>query len=490
MLLGGVLALLVAQIFGKNADTDAFFVAYGVYAVGLTFAQTFRLTAVSRLVSSTGSETTTLLLGAVVVISICIGIPMVLLANPLGHLLVTTDPGGVAPTALRILWIALLGQLLAAMLATALAVRGAFSAIGLGTLPSGIVSIGTFLLVRSNTGVTGAAIGLAAAAFWLTMVFGVTLLKTGWRLSPPTVSPARRMGAEAAHLTAASATFIGTNLAYVVCVAVAARVGRGEATLFAYAYVLASMLVGVTANVTAMVRSPALLASSNRSEDAASVGLWSFRFTLVLVGPVIAMAMLVGKPVLGFALGSGFREEDIVAILLTLLCLVGWILASAAGIFAVVELLARLELRKLAGLAGALVLAVTGMAAAGAAVAGIEGVAGALSIVTSVTALLLMRWAFGAEWLGAVAAMCRATARELAVLGAAFAPSAVILLVVGATLLGYLSAGAVAAVLVIITSRIGWPREWGALLGLAGRPSRSPVDQPGVEGDRTSALRA
>ena len=268
MLLGGVLALLVAHIFGKNADTDAFFVAYGVYAVGLTFAQTFRLTAVSRLVSSTGSETTTLLLGAVVVISICIGIPMVLLANPLGHLLVTTDPGGVAPTALRILWIALLGQLLAAMLATALAVRGAFSAIGLGTLPSGIVSIGTFLLVRSNTGVTGAAIGLAAAAFWLTMVFGVTLLKTGWRLSPPTVSPARRMGAEAAHLTFASATFIGTNLAYVVCVAVAARVGRGEATLFAYAYVLASMLVGVTANVTAMVRSPALLASSNRSEDA------------------------------------------------------------------------------------------------------------------------------------------------------------------------------------------------------------------------------
>jgi hypothetical protein len=202
------------------------------------------------------------------------------------------------------------------------------------------------------------------------------------------------------------------------------------------------------------------------------------------------MAMLVGKPVLGFALGSGFREEDIVAILLTLLCLVGWILASAAGIFAVVELLARLELRKLAGLAGALVLAVTGMAAAGAAVAGIEGVAGALSIVTSVTALLLMRWAFGAEWLGAVAAMCRATARELAVLGAAFAPSAVILLVVGATLLGYLSAGALAAVLVIITSRIGWPREWRALLSLAGRPSRSPVDQPGVEGDRTSALRA
>lgn len=256
MLLGGVLAVLVAQIFGKNAKTDAFFAAYSVYAVGLTFAQTFRLTAVSRLVRSSHHETTTRLLGAVVMISLVIAVPMVLLAAPLGRLLVTTDPGGVASTTLRIMWIALLGQLLAAMLATALAVRGSFVAIAVGTLPSGIVSIGTFLLVRSDAGVVGAAIGLAAAAVWLTLVFGATLLKRGWRPVMLTTSAVREMGSEATGLAFASATFIGTNLAYVICVAVAARVGRGETTLFAYAYVLASMLLGVTANVTAMVRSP------------------------------------------------------------------------------------------------------------------------------------------------------------------------------------------------------------------------------------------
>jgi hypothetical protein len=364
------------------------------------------------------------------------------------------------------------------MLATALAVRGSFAAIGIGMLPSGIVSIGTFLLVRSHTGVTGAAIGLAAAAGWLTLVFGVTLLRAGWRPTPPTRASGVEMGVEARKLTFASATFIGNNVAYVVSVAVAARVGRGETTLFAYAYVLASMLLGVTANVTAMVRSPALLASSNRAEDAAAAGLWSFRFTLVLVGPVVAMAMLIGKPVVGFALGSGFHGHDVTRILLTLLCLAGWILASAAGIFAVVELLARSELRRLAVLSVVLVLAVTGIAAAASSVAGIEGIAGALSLVTMGASLVQMRWAFGVRWRSVVAGMLSATGREMVVLVGAFAPSAVLLLAFGTGIANYLCATASAALLVTVGSRIAWPREWAALLGLARRSSRSAAAQP------------
>ena len=37
MVLGGVLALLIAHFFGKSAETDAFFAAYGVYAIALVF---------------------------------------------------------------------------------------------------------------------------------------------------------------------------------------------------------------------------------------------------------------------------------------------------------------------------------------------------------------------------------------------------------------------------------------------------------------------
>jgi peptidoglycan biosynthesis protein MviN/MurJ (putative lipid II flippase) len=482
MMFGGILALLVAQVFGKNAKTDAFFAAYGVYAVGLTFGQTFRLTAVSRLVHGKGPETITRLLGAVTIMALAAGIPMVVLANPLGGLLVTTDPGNVAPTVLRILWIALVGQLLAAMLATVLAVRGRFTIVGIGALLSGFVSIGTFIVVESSVGVAGAAIGLAVSAAWMALLFGLTLLRGGWRADLRAHGSIRAMASEAVHLTFASATFIGASLAYLICVAVAARLGSGDATLFAYAYALAAILVGVTANVAAMVRSPALVASRERAKDTAAAGLWSFRFTLVLAGPVLAMAILVGRPLVSVALGSAFKRHDIDAILATLLCLSGWILASAAGIFAVVELLARSELRRLALLAVGLVTALAALAIAGGAIAGIEGVAAALSVSMLGASLIQLRWAFPSQWRQAATGMARATAREVAVLAFAFAPSAVLLASLGEAAAVSSVAGVLAALLAAMISRIAWPGECGAILGLV----RSRVATVALRADTAS----
>ena len=476
MVFGGVLALMVAQAFGKNAKTDAFFAAYGVYAVGLTFAQTFRLTAVSRLVRARGPETITRLLGAVAIMTLVAAVPMVALADPLGRLLVTADPGNVAPTALRILWVALAGQLLAAMLATILAVRGAFTVIGVATLLAGLISVGMFLLLEPSLGIAAASAGLVASAIWLTAVFGLTLLRAGWRPVSPTARFMRGTCSEAVRLLYASTTFIGVNLAYVICIAISARQGSGEVTLFAYAYVLGGVLVGITANVTAMVRSPTVVASADRTKEAAAVGVWSFRFTVVLAGPVLAMAMLVGRPVIGFALGSGFSGANVHEILVTTLCLIGWILGAAAGIFAVVELLARGELRRLAALAAFLVAAVTGLGLVGGALAGIEGIAAALSIATLGVAAVQLRWAFGAVWQREAARMLRACLRELVVLAVAFAPAAVLRGVLGETTVATIVAALLAAALVAVASRVAWPREYGALLGLI---RRSPASAAG-----------
>lgn len=476
MVLGGVLALMVAQVFGKNAKTDAFFAAYGVYAVGLTFAQTFRLTAVSHLVQARGPETITRLLGAVGIMTLIAAVPMVALAGPLGRLLVTVDPGGVAPTALRILWVALAGQLMAAMLATILAVRGAFTVIGVATLLAGFISVGIFLLFESSLGIVAASAGLVASAVWLTATFGVVLLRTGWRPVRPTTKFIRETCSEAARLLFASATFIGVNIAYVICIAISARQGSGEVTLFAYAYVLAGVLVGITANVTAMVRSPAVVASADHTSEAAAVGVWSFRFTMVLAGPVLAMAMLVGRPVIAFALGSGFSGADVRQILLTLLCLIGWIIGSAAGIFAVVELLARGELRRLGALAAILVAAVSGLASVGGALAGIEGIAVALSTVTLGVAAVQLRWAFGAVWRREAVTMLHACVRELAVLAVAFAPAALLLSILGEATADVVAAALLAAALVAIASRFAWPSECSALLRLIRRPPTAAAD--------------
>jgi peptidoglycan biosynthesis protein MviN/MurJ (putative lipid II flippase) len=479
MVLGGVLALLVAQYFGKNAKTDAFFAAYGVYAVGLTFGQTFRLTAVSRLMKEELADPITRLLGAVALMVLALAVPMVAFADSLGRVLLSSDPGHIAAPALRILWIALACQLLAAMLATVLAVRAAFTAIGLATLVSGLISIGTFLLVKGPLGILAAAVGLAASAIWLTAAFTVVLVRQGWRPTWESLRAVREIGSEAFRLTYASATFIGTNLAYVVCVALAARQGKGEATLFAYAYVIAAMLVGVTANVSAMVRSPALIASPTRARNAAATGAWSFRFTLVLTGPLIAMALLVGSPILAVVLGHGFSTSDIREILTTLACLIGWILASAAGIFAIIELLARSELRKLAALAVILIIAVFAAAFAGKAIAGVEGIAVGLSAAMLIVTLVQVRWAFGVEWRSYATQMLNAAGREIVVLAISFGPPAAIVLVLGQTTLASVSAGALAAALALIASRVAWPEEFQAIIGLTRRsPQRTVPPQP------------
>jgi peptidoglycan biosynthesis protein MviN/MurJ (putative lipid II flippase) len=465
MVFGAVLAVLVAQLFGKSVETDAFFAAYGFYSIGVTFTYTVRLTAVSKLVGS-ASEAVTRQLGAAVLIALAFGVPMLILAAPFGRVLVESDPAGVARATLRILWVALTGQLLAAMLATILAVQGSFNTIGIATLMAGPVTIASFLLAEPATGIEGAAIGISAGAAWLVAVLGGKAVRSGWRPGLRDLAALEAIAAEALRLSFASATFLGATVAYVTCVAVAARQGAGEATLFAYAFVLVGMLLGVTSNVLAMVRSPSLLASSQRTADAASTAVWGLRVTLVLAGPALAMALLVGKPLIGFALGSGFSAADVDSLLVTLVCLVGWLIATAAGIFAVVELLARGALVPLALLAAGQVAVLAPAAWAGADFAGIYGIATALSAVTLGVTLVQLRWAFGGAWRESAAKMARAGARELAVLAAAFAPSAALVHVIGQTTFATAAAGLLATLLVAVATYVAWPHESRILLGL------------------------
>jgi hypothetical protein len=472
MVFGGVLALLIARVFGKSTETDAFFAAYGVYAVGLTFIQSFRLTAVPRLVTG-GDPMVTRQLGAVLLMTAALAVPMVALATPIGGIVVERDPTDVAPEALRVLWIALLGQLVAALLATALVVRGAYVAVGIATLLVGLVSVGTFLATESALGILSAPVGLAGAGAWLAATLGAVLLRAGWRPRRPDRRELRATLGEAGHLTYASAFFFSASLTYVVCVGFAAREGAGEATLFAYAYVIGAMLIGVTANVAAMVRSPGLVASAERTADTAAATLQAFRFTLVLIGPVLAMALLVGKPAIGLVLGSDFEGDAAEDLLTTLVCLVGWILASAGCLFAVVELLARGERRRLATIAAAQLAAIVAAAGAGAALAGIEGIAVALSLVSLAATALLLRWAFGGSRGTLAASMARAAGRELVVLALAFAPSMLLVELVGDSEPVLAAAVLLAALLAGAATIAAWPSECRVLLRVLPARGRS-----------------
>ncbi len=365
----------------------------------------------------------------------------------------------------------LAAQLLTALLAAILAVRGRFVALGCAMLFAGFVSLPVFLATEGSAGVQAAALAVAAGGLWQIAVSLVALRRHGWRLHAVAESFGASLGPvgrQTGYLVYASAAFIGTAVAYVLCVAVSSRAGRGEATLFAYAYVLGSILLGLTANVSAQVRSPGVVAHDDRAGQAEAAALGTFRFTVLLCGPVLGLAWLVGLPILGLALGSDFSDHDVTAILTTLAGLTGWVLASAASIFAIVELLARDELRRLALIALVQVIVLLPLALLGSSLGGIQGIAVALSLTQIAVAWAQLHLAFGAALPALARGLGRALAREIVVMAVAFAPAVAVLLLLGGAG-GDVAAAVLGAGLVAAATWRAWPVESRALIGVVRR---------------------
>jgi peptidoglycan biosynthesis protein MviN/MurJ (putative lipid II flippase) len=469
MVLGGVLALLIAHFFGKSARTDAFFAAYGVYAIALVFGQTFRLTAIPRLVDDTDGTATDRLLAAVLLMSLAAGVPMLLLADPIGEVLIENDPGSTAAESLRALWPALSGQLVIGLLAAVLLVRGRFAVIGFGYLMTGVLSIVAFLALEGALGIQAVSVALGVSAWSLTIVFLVTLTAVGWRPRLRRYLQLTQAARDSWRLLAASTSFVATNLGFVICLAVASREGTGQATLYTYAYFSAALLVATTAVSAAMVRAPKLLSAEGPGRFSPANSVSTYRFTLVLVIPALALAALAGKPVIDFVLGSSFDGDDASRLIVTLLCLTGWILGSAAGVLAVVELIRRKQILPLAIIAGAQLVLLTLLAVAGREVAGIAGVAVAQSAAMVAATAAQLRLAFGSDWLGSAGEMMRSTARSAAAVVAAFAPSVAAVVLLGPSVAVMLAALVLAAFLTVVVSRSVWPEETAVFVSLLSR---------------------
>jgi peptidoglycan biosynthesis protein MviN/MurJ (putative lipid II flippase) len=469
MVLGGVLALLIAHFFGKSARTDAFFAAYGVYAIALVFGQTFRLTAIPMLVNDSDGTATDRLLAAVLLMSLAASVPMLLLADPIGKVLIANDPGSTAAESLRALWPALSGQLVIGLLAAVLLVRGRFAVIGFGYVMTGVLSIVVFLTLEGALGIQAVSVALGVSAWSLTILFLVTLVAVGWRPQLHHYLKLAQAARDSWRLLAASASFVATNLGFVICLSVASREGTGQATIYTYAYFSAALLVATTAVSAAMVRAPKLLSAEGPGSFSPANSVSTYRFTLVLVIPALALAAFAGKPVIDFVLGSSFDGDDARRLIVTLLCLSGWILGSAAGVLAVVELIRREQILPLAIIAGAQILLLTLLAILGRELADIPGVAVAQSTAMVAATAAQLRLAFGSDWLVSAGEMLRSTARSVVAVAAAFAPSVVAVVVLGPSAGVMLAALVLAAFLTLIASRSVWPEETAVLASLLSR---------------------
>jgi hypothetical protein len=195
----------------------------------------------------------------------------------------------------------------------------------------------------------------------------------------------------------------------------------------------------------------------------------TYRVTVVVVMPVLALAALVGQPVLAFVLGDAFGHDDTVRLVVTMLLLSGWILGAAAGTFAVVELLARERLKALALIGLAQVLVLAPLAIAGRELWGIRGIAIAQSMAVLGATAVQLRLAFGPDAARVERHMLADTARALAAMGAAFAPSVALVLILGYEAPVVVPAAVLAVGLAIVGTRLAWPDEWRLLTSVVRR---------------------
>lgn len=300
MLAGAVLALLVARRFGSGPRTDGFFVAYGVYSLLTLVAQSARTSIAARLVESREHfGAFNAYLGGAVLVFAASAVPFVALAGPLGSLLVNGRPQaeGVARDTLLLLWPAVGGQLFAALAAAMLGILEDFRTAAAAYASGGIVSIAAFLSLAPPLGIRAVPVAVLVGTAVTAVPLVYALRRAGWR-------PSRLAGAvrAASTLTLGSLALVGTQVLYVVSLALAARVSPGAPTLYTYAYFALGLVMALAVSPVATVLAAPLAATWDRNPASLRPYVEDvFRTGLLVLAPIVAAAALAG-PALGRAL--------------------------------------------------------------------------------------------------------------------------------------------------------------------------------------------
>src|SRR2546430_2679869 len=162
---------LLAQKFGRTAETDGFLAAYGVYLLLVLAAQAFRMVVVPDLTRAAaegrlGAESRAYAL-SFLALAVPVSVVVALLSHPLGDLITGSLPhpaANVAGRALAVLVPAAFGQLLAALAASALAALNSYGTAAAGFALGGLAGLAVFAALADKYGIVALAWGLAVNA--------------------------------------------------------------------------------------------------------------------------------------------------------------------------------------------------------------------------------------------------------------------------------------------------------------------------------------
>ena len=298
--LGALLALLVLFVFGTTPKTDGLFTAYGVYGVLLMLAQSLRTTIVARLVEAPSLwEAFDRYLGAALALALAAAVPLVVLADPLAHLLTghaTGEAHDAARTGLRLFALAGGAQLLAAIGAAALGALDRFVAVSVAYLAAGAVSIAGVAVLAAPLDVDAVPAAVAVGSLRERGAIGASLLAGGWR-------PHRRLDGSVGRAGAARVDHgLGRGALRRLAGDVRGQPGtrgtdrqrRGE-RLVAYAFFAASFVVGASSGSVGIVLAAPLAQGWDRSPSSLTPHLRTIvRLGATLIVPVLGVAAIAG----------------------------------------------------------------------------------------------------------------------------------------------------------------------------------------------------
>ncbi|HWP34028.1 MAG TPA: hypothetical protein VNM66_00380, partial [Thermodesulfobacteriota bacterium] len=337
--------------------------------------------------------------------------------------------------------------------ATAAAGYAAGSAAGLALIlwrvePDGILAVAWGMTLNAGVSLAVPLAGLALRSLRERMPLGAAR-PSG---TPPLAR--LRLFAGAAVLT------LCLQALYVACLPFAARLGAGDVTSFAYAYLGASAVVAVTTSSIGLVSAVPLARAGMGAEAAARHVVASAWIALTVVGGTAAAFALAGGSAVPAVLGGAYGDEVGSEIGRLVVALSPWMVASVGvtAAFPLVFVAGRSRLLAPLGI-GALVLHVPAAWLAWAGL-GLTGLALALALSTLLLLAALLR-ALGA--LGpALRGLAAAAATLAALTVAAFAPAALVLPEDTAVLVG----GIAYAALVAALRPRGLRAAWGYLRAL------------------------
>jgi peptidoglycan biosynthesis protein MviN/MurJ (putative lipid II flippase) len=463
-LIGAVLAVFIVLKFGKNAETDALFAAYGVYGFIVLVANSTRVTVVARLVAAPSLfQAVDRFLIASLAILVAAAVPFLVLGGQIADLL-TGDLGAsahdTARSALVFFWIAAAGQLFAGLFAAALAVRDEFVVPGLVYMAGGLVPVLSLVVLGDRFGIDSVTAGIAVGSFVTAGAMAVRFFLLGYRPRWASAVTSGGMIAAGAVVIAGSVGYLVSQLSYVITLGFAARLGEGSVTLFSYAFFAASLIIGASSGAITLVLAAPLSAAWDRRPAWLEPHMVEiFRGGLAFVAPAFAVMALAGTDLVDLVLGASLTDSDIETLVTTFLCLSGMVVCSLA---APVPTLAAFAAGRYGWLAAISTIGVglhLGLSALALRSEHLEllGVASSASTLFALTCLLVLVW--GRRTGVAVTLLARELGTVLVLTAATFGPPGLLAAWIGGTWVRAL-ATVVGLALYVLALRRLLPESW------------------------------